>query len=140
MKYLLDTTIVSEMIKSQPDTAVLEKCKKYRKDIAIGAPVWHELQYGCYRMPLSRKREMLGMFLEDVIGRNLPILPYEEQAARWHAMERARLSRDGRTPSFVDGQIAAIAVTNGLILVTRNTSDFEIYSGLPLAKWHTAER
>lgn len=140
MKYLLDTNIVSEMIKSKPDAAVLERCKKYQKDIAIGAPVWHELQYGCYRMPASRKREMLEMFLEDVIGRNFPILPYEEQAARWHAMERARLSLDGRTPSFVDGQIAAIAVTNGLILVTRNTSDFEVYSGLELATWHTGDR
>ena len=137
MKYLLDTNIVSEMIKSKPDAAILERCKKYQKDLAIGAPVWHELQYGCYRMPLSRKREMLEMFLEDVIGRNFPILPYEEQAARWHAMERARLSLDGRTPSFVDGQIAAIAVTNGLTLVTRNTSDFQIYSGLRLATWHS---
>jgi len=139
MKYLLDTNIVSEMIKSEPDAAVLERCKKYRKDIAIGAPVWHELLYGCYRMPLSRKREVLEMFLEDVIGRNFPILPYEAQAARWHAMERARLSLDGRTPSFVDGQIAAIAVTNGLTLVTWNTSDFEVYSGLRLATWHNAD-
>ena len=140
MKYLLDTNIVSEMIKSQPNPGVMERCKKYRKDVAIGAPVWHELQYGCYRMPLSRKREMLEMFLEDVIGRNFPILPYEEQAARWHAMERARLSRGGKTPSFVDGQIAAIAVTNGLILVTQNTSDFEAYSGLKLTTWHTEDR
>jgi tRNA(fMet)-specific endonuclease VapC len=138
MKYLLDTNVVSEMIKSEPDAAVLERCKKHQKDIGIGAPVWHELQYGCYRLPMSRKRETLEMFLEDVIGRNFPILPYESQAARWHAMERARLSLDGRTPSFVDGQIAAIAVTNGLILVTRNTGDFEVYSGLRLARWHTA--
>jgi tRNA(fMet)-specific endonuclease VapC len=140
MKYLLDTNIVSEMIKSKPDAAVLENCQKYQKDITIGAPVWHELHYGCYRMPPSRKREMLEMFLEDVIGRNFPILPYEEQAARWHAMERARLSLDGRTPSFVDGQIAAITVTNGLVLVTRNTSDFEMYSGLELATWHAGDR
>jgi tRNA(fMet)-specific endonuclease VapC len=137
MKYLLDTNIVSEMIKSKPDAAVLDRCKEYRNDLSIGAPVWHELQYGCYRMPLSRKREMIEMFLEDVIGRNFPILPYEEQAARWHAMERARLSLDGRTPSFVHGQIAAIAVTNGLTLVTRNTIDFQIYSGLKLATWHS---
>jgi tRNA(fMet)-specific endonuclease VapC len=138
MKYLLDTNIVSEMIKPRPDAAVLENCKKHQKDIAIAAPVWHELQYGCYRIPLSRKREMLEMFLEDVVGRNFPILPYEEEAARWHAMERARLSLDGRTPSFVDGQIAAIAVTNGLVLVTLNTTDFQIYPSLTLARWHTA--
>jgi tRNA(fMet)-specific endonuclease VapC len=39
-------------------------------------------------------------------------------------------------PAFVDGQIAAIAKVNGLVLVTRNTSDFEKFSGLKLENWH----
>ncbi len=138
MRYLLDTNVVSEIIKSRPDAAVVDMCKKQQKELAIAAPVWHELQYGCYRIAPSRKRQILEMFLEDVIARNFPILPYEEEAARWHAMERARLSLEGRTPSFVDGQIAAIAVTNDLTLVTRNTSDFEIFPSLRLAFWHTA--
>ena len=87
-------------------------------------------------MPLSRKREVLELFLDEVIGRNLPILPYDAPAARWQAMERARLSLAGNTPSFVDGQIAAIAVTNGLTLVTRNIPDFQMFSGLKLESWH----
>ena len=49
------------------------------------------------------------------------ILPYDDGAAEWHARERARLSSKGLTPSFVDGQVAAITVVNGLILVTRKT-------------------
>jgi tRNA(fMet)-specific endonuclease VapC len=137
MRYLLDTNIVSEMIKPNPDAAVLRKCEKFQGDLGIGAPVWHELQYGCYRMPPSRKRELVEMFLEDVIKKNLPILPYDEQAARWHAMERARLTLQGMTPSFVDGQIAAITVTNGLVLVTRNIGDFRSYSGLKVETWHS---
>ena len=88
-------------------------------------------------MPPSRKRELVEMFLEDVIKKNLPILPYDEQAARWHAMERARLSLQGMTPSFVDGQIATITVTNGLILVTRNMDDFKTYSALRVENWHS---
>ena len=64
------------------------------------------------------------------------ILPYDEQAAEWHAKERARLASLGQMPSFVDGQIAAIAKVNGLVLVTRNTSDFEKFSGLKLENWH----
>jgi len=39
-------------------------------------------------------------------------------------------------PSFVDGQIAAIAKVNGLVLVTRNSSDFKKFSGLQLENWH----
>ena len=77
------------------------------------------------------------MFLEDVVKKNLPILPYDEQAARWHAMERARLSLQGKSPSFVDGQIAAITVSNGLILITRNVDDFKGFSGLRLENWHS---
>jgi tRNA(fMet)-specific endonuclease VapC len=64
------------------------------------------------------------------------MLPYGEQAAEWHAKERARLASLGQMPAFVDGQIAAIAKVNGLILVTPNTSDFNKYSGLQLENWH----
>ncbi len=137
MKYLLDTNLVSELIKPHPDTGVIEKFRRYQKELATAAPVWHELQFGCYRIPLSRKRELLELFLEEVIRRNLPILPYDEQAARWHAMERARLTLAGKTPSFVDGQIAAVAVINGLNLVTRNIKNFELFSGLKWEVWHT---
>lgn len=138
MKYLLDTNVVSEIIKPKPDPGVVKRCRQYQKELVTAAPVWHELEFGCYRMPHSRKRELLEMFLEEVIRRNLPILPYDEQAARWQALERARLTLEGRTPSFVDGQIVAIAVTNGLTLVTRNTSDFQIFSGLKLESWHNS--
>ena len=115
-----------------------ERCRQYQQELVTAAPVWHELQFGCYRMPLSRKREILELFLEEVISRNLPILPYDEQASRWHALERARLSVTGKPPSFVDGQIAAITVTNGLTLVTRNHNDFRFFSGLRMEDWHRA--
>ena len=64
------------------------------------------------------------------------ILPYDERAADWHATERARLSSLGQTPPFVEGQIAAIASVNGLVLVTRNTSDYKLFSGLKVKNWY----
>ncbi|MEA3360272.1 MAG: VapC toxin family PIN domain ribonuclease, partial [Thermodesulfobacteriota bacterium] len=64
------------------------------------------------------------------------ILPYDDRAAEWHAKERARLSAKGATPSFVDGQIAAIASVNGLVLVTRNVDDFKTFLDLKLENWH----
>jgi len=63
-------------------------------------------------------------------------IPYDESAARWHAQERARLAAQGRTAPFVDGQIAAIAKVNSLILVTRNTSDYENFSSVKVQNWH----
>jgi tRNA(fMet)-specific endonuclease VapC len=136
MKYLLDTNLISEFIKPSPDQRVKEKCRQYQQDLVTAAPVWHEMQYGCRRLPRSRKRELLEMFLEGVVFRNLPILPYDEPAARWHALERVRLSLSGQPTSFVDGQIAAITVTNGLTLVTRNHNDLRFFSGLISENWH----
>ena len=86
-------------------------------------------------MPRGRRRDALGAFLDEVVKPTLPILPYDERAAEWHAEERARLERVGRTLPFVDGQIAAIAVTNGIALVTGNTADFETFKGLTVLNW-----
>jgi tRNA(fMet)-specific endonuclease VapC len=66
------------------------------------------------------------------------ILPYDASAAAWHARERARLTRRGKRPAFVDGQIAAIAAVNDLVLVTRNLRDFSGFSGLEIESWFSA--
>jgi tRNA(fMet)-specific endonuclease VapC len=66
----------------------------------------------------------------------VPILPYEDLAAKWHARERARLSAIGQRPGFADGQIAAVSAANNLTLVTNNIRDFEMFQGLDLENWH----
>ena len=138
MKFLVDTNVLSEAAKTIPDVSVLEMFKKWGNDIVTGAPVWHELQFGCRRLPRSRKREILASYLNDVVKRTMLILPYDDRAAEWHAKERARLSSKGLTPSFVDGQIAAISAVNGLTLVTRNVNDFKQFLRLKVQNWHTA--
>ncbi len=55
------------------------------------------------------------------------------------APQRARLEKRGSPPSFVDGQIAAIAATRGMILVSRNVRDFERFEGLALENWFESE-
>lgn len=73
--------------------------------------------------------------MDTVVLPNFPVLEYDREAADWHALERARLSASGRTPPFTDGQIAAIAHVNDLILVTGNSRDFEGFQGLRLEDW-----
>ena len=63
------------------------------------------------------------------------MLPYDSAAALWHGVQRARLEARGLRPAFADGQIAAIAATQGLVLVTRNISDFAAFDGLQLLNW-----
>jgi tRNA(fMet)-specific endonuclease VapC len=74
--------------------------------------------------PAPTKREKIEQYLNDVIQPNITLLPYDTNAATWHAIERARLAALGQTPPFADGQIAAIAKANNLILVTGNVSDY----------------
>ncbi len=136
IKYLLDTNVLSEAVKTSPLPAVMAKLSRHRDEIATAAPVWHELQFGCRRLPPSRKRETIETYLYQVILPNLPILLYDEPAAARHAGERARLVGQGKTPAFVDGQIAAIAAVHQLILVTRNIADFTDFSETSLENWH----
>ena len=108
---------------------------EHESEIAVPAPVWHELRFGCARLARSRRREVVERYIEDVVLESFPILDYDWKAADWHARERARLTATGRTPPFVDGQIAAIARANGLILVTSNTGDFRAFEGLSVESW-----
>lgn len=65
----------------------------------------------------------------------LIILPYDQAAAHWYVIERARLQRQGLTFAYADGEIAAIAVTQKLTLVTRNTQNFQNFQNLVLQNW-----
>jgi len=137
MKYLLDTNVISEAVKSVPDKNVMIMLEKHQAEIITAAPVWHELQYGCERLPRSNKKEIIASFLNNIVKRTMLILPYDKRAAEWHSKERARLSAKGITVSFVDAQIASIAGANDLILVTRNIVDFKPFSKLNLENWHS---
>ena len=61
--------------------------------------------------------------------------PSNDRAAEWHGLERARLEALGRTPPFVDGQIAAVAAVNDLGLVTSGQQNFGLRRGLGFEDW-----
>lgn len=136
MKFLLDTNILSEPLRARPDPAVMTKLKEHERDICTASIVWHELRYGMARLPDGQRRILIEKYLDDVVGATLPLLPYDANAAAWHADERARLEKKGRTPPFVDGMIASVAAVNGLALVTNNVADYEGFDALTIVKWH----
>ncbi len=135
--FLLDTNVLSEPTRARPDPGVMSALASFDGACVTGAPVWHELQFGVRRLEPSRRRARLETYLRSTVERAMDILPYDEQAAAWHAAERTRLVGQGRTPAFVDGQIAAIAAVRGLILVTRNVGDFSDFDGLAIERWHS---
>lgn len=132
LRYLVDTNILSHAFRG--DAGVLDRLRQHESQVATAAPVWHELRFACGLMAESSRRTSLERFLEEVVLPNFQILNYDRAAADWHASERARLGR-GITPPFIDGQIAAIAMVNGLTLVTDNVADFRHFEHLRIENW-----
>lgn len=134
-RYLLDTNIVSSPISRVPDAEILKRLDAHGHECAIAAPVWHELTYGSRRLARGKRRAALEAYLHDVVLASFPVLAYDETAAQWHGHERARLERLGQPAPHVDGQIAAIAAVNALVLVTGNVKDFARFKGVTVENW-----
>lgn len=135
LRFLLDTSVVSSPVSKIPDPEIVKRLADHGHECAIAAPVWHELTYGCQRLPKGKRRAALESYLSDVVQASFPILPYDEVAAAWHGRERARLEALGRPAPYVDGQIAAIAHGSGLVLVTVNARDFARFNELNVEDW-----
>ena len=136
--YLLDSNIVSEIIKPEPDFNVIKKIAEHNSDCAICAPVWQELLFGLYRLPEGLNKKYLEKFLKDDVHETFKIKNYTEKASDIHAGLRAELKKLGRPTQKVDSQIAAIALANHMVLVTRNTKHFtaiQEVSDLKVENW-----
>ncbi|MFO1374595.1 MAG: type II toxin-antitoxin system VapC family toxin [Agitococcus sp.] len=134
IKWLLDTNIISEAIKPIPDSNVINNLTLYSYQIAIASPVWHELNYGLLRLPDGKRKDMVKKYLENVVS-TLTILPYDDVAAKCHAELRSIAQAKGQIIPFVDGQIAAIAISHNLTLVTRNLQDYRMIEDLKISNW-----
>jgi tRNA(fMet)-specific endonuclease VapC len=134
IRYLLDTNALSEALRPAPDPTFLEQFREHQSTCALSSITWHELAFGVARLPSGRRKDHLERFLLEAVA-SLPILPYDSSAAALHAGERVRHAAAGRSLPFADGQVASIAVANGLLLVTRNARDVAYVDGLQLAPW-----
>jgi tRNA(fMet)-specific endonuclease VapC len=138
IKFLLDSNILSEPSRPIPNEHVLNRLNHHRSEIGVASLVVHELLYGCWRLPNSKRKDSLWKYIQDSVL-SLPVFDYDIAVAQWHATERVRLSKLGRTPAFADGQIASTAFSNGLILVTNNVKDFQFFEDLVIQNWFEVE-
>lgn len=136
--YLLDTNIVSEIMKANPDSTVCKNIAEHEKLCAISSTTWNELLFGVQTMATSKKKDLIFDELINEIQSNYEIIQYDNHAAWIHADIRARLKDLGNPLDFQDTQIASIAVSNCMVLVTRNVKHFEAiqqFSPLMLENW-----
>lgn len=124
---LLDTNVVSELMRPMPDPAV-ESWMSGQSTVSlfVSAITEAELRYGLALLPEGlRRRNLLlqveAMLAEDFAGR---ILPFDSSAAVAYAQIAAMRRHAGRPIAQADAQIAAIAAARGAAVATRNVSDF----------------
>jgi len=134
-QFLLDTNVLSEPLKPQPNQKVLELLATHSRAMAVSATSYQEIVFGYAKLIDSRRKLGIEAYVYQEIEEKLLILPYDRLAAKWHALEQGRLRRIGKTPPSLDGQIAAVAATNNLTLVTRNVKDFQYFQGIKIENW-----
>jgi tRNA(fMet)-specific endonuclease VapC len=134
MTFLLDTNVFAALSQPRPHRGVERVFTKHADELVTASMVVHEMWFGIERLPRSRRRAELERFMTEVVA-GVRVLPYGERAARWHAVERARLTASGRPPPFLDGQIAAVAAVHDAAIVTGNVAHFEMFEGLRVENW-----
>ena len=121
--YLIDTHIVSELMRRQPDETVLawlEGMRAPAAQLALSAVTIDEIMYGLTRKPKPRA---LARF-NDMVEKNV-VLSVSESIAQRAGELRGRLALMGQVRSQADMLIAATAQVHALTLVTRNVRDFD---------------
>ncbi|MCX6599641.1 MAG: type II toxin-antitoxin system VapC family toxin [Acidobacteria bacterium] len=127
-RYLLDTNVLSELPRPQPDPAVVRFIASIpERQLLISVLSLGEIRRGIERLPVSRRRvqfeawfqhDLIERFKDRLLGVDLGI------AEAWGQLSAVQLER-GRTLPVVDGLLAATALYHGLSLVTRNVRDFD---------------
>jgi predicted nucleic acid-binding protein len=138
---ILDTNVVSELMRSQPAQAVTNWFDARTGDVFyVSAVTQAEIMLGISLLPAGKRRDSIAlaaetMFSQDFAGRCLPFCA--SCTAHYAAIVSGR-RRSGQAISTEDALIAAIALTHGYPLATRNTKDFLNIDGLTLYNpWKT---
>ncbi len=136
MKYLLDTNIVSQYTKAQPDPRVerwLESVDD--SDLHISIVTISELWYGISLLPAGRKRSKLELWMEDELSMQFfnRVEFFGLDAAQQYGRMVANAKKHGFETDPLDAMIAAIALVGGMAVATLNRKHFDPL-GIPLAE------
>jgi predicted nucleic acid-binding protein len=122
MGYLIDTDIISELAKPRPDINVLSWADGISLSlVSLSVVMVEELQFGLSWRPNTKVQVWLDRFLEDYCI----TLPITTEVARLAGEWRGSFQSRGIKRTQADMLIAATAAVHGLIVVTRNVSDFD---------------
>jgi predicted nucleic acid-binding protein len=140
VSYLLDTCVVSELMRPAPAASVSAWLDAYaHRPVYLSVLTVGELAQGIAKLRESSRRTALTDWLHNTVLPNYQgrVLGVDGAVAlRWGAL-RGDFMRLGRTPPVIDSMLAATALSHGLTLATRNTRDFEAFGVAVINPWET---
>ena len=123
--YLLDTNIVSEPSKPMPNKNVVQKIADNLEYSCISSVTWAEILSGMKTMPDGKRKTSLFDYFIESVQKQFEILSFDASAANIYSDLYEQIKTKGSHAQKFDLMIASIAISNNLILVTRNVSDFK---------------
>jgi len=131
---ILDTNIISEMMRPQPNANVVTWLnQQHSPDLFITSITIAEISYGLFILPTGKRKQQLQNNFEKFVDKafRYRILDFAEQTAKVYGKVMGEGKLKGQPMSIPDGQIASIALENGYSVATRNIKDFS-YCGVEL--------
>jgi predicted nucleic acid-binding protein len=123
---VLDTNIISEMMKPAPHPAVHAWLNEQAEEtLYLSSITLAELLFGIGVLPAGRRKDLLTQALDAVTALFKDrMLPFDSDAARYYAALAVKARAAGRGFPTPDGYIAAIAVARGYIVASRDTAPY----------------
>jgi toxin FitB len=129
--YLLDTNVLSELIRPKPAKSV-EHFLANERNLWLSVASLHEFTYGAELLADTAKRARLLNWTNTIEERfKYKLIAIDTTVAHQAGRLRATAQSQGRTSGVIDALIGACAISRGLTLATRNTKDFVLF-GIPL--------
>lgn len=131
--FLFDTDILSNLLSAKPSIRLLDKLEKTPlEQQATSAITVGEMIYGASRSP---RQAHIRERLDRLVWPRVRVFPYDRREAEEYGKIRAQLEMSGTPIPDADVMIAAIAMSNGLMLVTGNEKHFRRIKGLKVENW-----
>jgi len=130
VSFLLDTNVISEWVKPQPDPNVMAWMAEVDEDrVCLSVASLAEIQHGIELLSPGHRRDRLARWLEEELQARFEgrILDIDRRVASAWGVMMSRGKRVGRPPGIMDAFFAATAEVHGLTLVTCDTRDFEAF-------------
>jgi predicted nucleic acid-binding protein len=142
MTYLVDTNVVSEWIRPQPNPNLVAWLDDVDEDrLYISVATFAEIRHGIELMAPGRRRQSLMRWLDEELADRFAdrILPIDRAVAERWGVVMARASASGNSIATMDGFLAATAAIHNLTLVTRDAADFRGAGVSIFNPWEAAE-